>query len=361
MFKIIFVIGVMGKGGAERVIAAISNELVKSNFDIEIITIYGNRQDYYLDDRIKLCPIICKNRFRVLRPFERIVRLRKMIKNSNPDAVISFLADVNIHTIISMAGLSIPLIVSERNDPRQDPEYSWQRKMRDILYRKVDGFVFQTEDAANYFKDIIPQKSKQSIIPNPLTPNLPSYDYGIDNMRLITACRLNHQKNLKMMIDSVKIVREKGILCSLDIYGQGPLQNELDEYIRKNNCGGYIALKGFSNRIHDEMLESEGFLISSNYEGISNSMIEALAIGIPVIATDCPVGGARMYIEDHVSGWLIPVGDTVRFSNAIEELLTDKERSEKYGKEASKVRTMLDTKNITEKWEEFISSVIQNR
>lgn len=361
MFKIIFVIGIMGKGGAERVIAAISNELVKSNFEIEIITIYGNRQDYYLDGRIKLYPIICKNRIRLLRPFERIVRLRKMIKRSNPDAVISFLADVNIHTIISMIGILIPLIVSERNDPRQDPEYSWQRKMRDILYRKVDGFVFQTVDAANYFKNLIPKKSKHTIIPNPLTPNLPNYDYSIDNKRLITACRLNPQKNLRMMIDAVRDVREKGILCSLDIYGQGPMQKDLEEYIKRIKCEDFIKLKGFSNRIHDEMLGSEGFLISSNYEGISNSMIEALAIGIPVIATDCPVGGARMYIEDHMSGWLIPVGDTVQFSNAIKELLTDKKRREKYGKEASKVRSILDTKSITGKWEEFISSVIQNR
>ena len=241
MFKIIFVIGIMGKGGAERAISAISNELIKRNFKIEIITIYGNRQDYYLDGRIKLCPVICKKKFKLLRPFERIICLRKMIKSSNPDVVISFLADVNIHTIISMSKLSTPLIVSERNDPRQDPEYFWQRKMRDILYKKVAGFVFQTEDAANYFKDIISKNSKQTIIPNPLTPNLPAYDYSIDNMRLITACRLNPQKNLKMMIDAVEIVRKKGILCSLDIYGQGPLQKELEEYILKNNCAEYIT------------------------------------------------------------------------------------------------------------------------
>ena len=104
------------------------------------------------------------------------------------------------------------------------------------------------------------------------------------------------------MIDAVALVNKMGVICNLDIYGEGPLRKELQQYINSKNLKDIIKLQGFSHDIHEEMLKSAAFVISSDYEGISNSMIEALALGIPSVVTDCPCGGARMVINNYKNG-----------------------------------------------------------
>ena len=163
------------------------------------------------------------------------------------------------------------------------------------------------------------------------------------------------------MIKAIKNVNEQGIECFLDIFGDGPLKDELQNYINENNMTEKVHLKGFSGKIHEEMLRSKGFLISSNYEGISNSMLEALAIGIPVIATDCPIGGAKMFINNKENGWLTAVGNEEEFSNAIIELLSHYDKAVAMGKEATKIRNILDVGIICQKWMGFIEDVLKGR
>lgn len=357
MKKIVFVIGIMGNGGAERVIANLSNLFSAKKYQIDIITIFGSRQDYQLDKNVKLHPIICKNSFRLLRPIERIFLIRKLIKEINPEVVISFLADVNIHTIFAMKGLKTKLIVSERNDPRRDPQQSWIRKIRDIVYRSVDGIVFQTLDAKEYFDKILSQKTKIEIIENPLKENLPFYEGKNGNREFITACRLNPQKNLYLMLDSLKKVNEEGEACSLKIYGEGPLKEKLNKYILDNNLSSIVTLCGFEKNIHEKMKMAAGFIISSDYEGISNSMLEALAIGVPVIATDCPVGGARMYIKSGISGYLVPCRNVELLTKAIKDVLSDRKKAIQMGKNATLIRERLNVNVIADKWLEFINYI----
>lgn len=357
MKKIVFVIGIMGNGGAERVIANLSNLFSVKKYQIDIITIFGSRQDYQLNKNIKVHPIICKNNIRLLRPIERIFLIRKLIKEINPNVVVSFLADVNVHTILAMKGLGIKLIVSERNDPRNDPQQSWIRKIRDVVYKKVDGIVFQTLDAKKYFDKILSHKTKSEIIENPLKENLPFYEGSNESREFITACRLNPQKNLYLMLDSLKKVNEEGVPCSLKIYGDGPLKKELNQYILDNNLSSIVALCGFEKNIHEKMKVAAGFIISSDYEGISNSMLEALAIGVPVIATDCPVGGARMYIKNGISGYLVPCRNVELLTKAIKDVLSDRENAIQMGKNATLIRDRLAVDVIANKWIEFINYV----
>lgn len=359
MKRVLFAIGIMGNGGAERVIAALANRWNAEGIEVGILTIYGTRQDYALSEGIHHFPIVCKNKIRLLRPMERIGAIRRAVKEFAPDCVVSFLADVNIHVICACRGLGIPLVVSERNDPTRDPSKAWVRRMRDRLYRKAAGVVFQTEDAAGYFAGLLPKTVPTAIIPNPLTEGLPYHVYEPECRRLVTACRLNSQKNLPMMIMAVKAAREKGADCVLDIFGEGPLRGELEALIEREGLTGSVRLPGFSKSVHEEMAHSAAFLISSDYEGISNSMLEALAIGTPVVATDCPVGGARMYIRTGENGYLIPVGDTAAMTEAILALLSDPERAEEMGRRATEIREELRVDRIVSRWSEFLAGVLE--
>ena len=159
------------------------------------------------------------------------------------------------------------------------------------------------------------------------------------------------------MIDAVGDVLAWGVDCCLDIFGAGPDEEMLNHYIREKGVQDKITLKGFSHEIHQEIANSAAFILSSNYEGISNSMIEALAIGTPVVSTDYPPGGARMFIEDGVNGLLVPVGDRARLAEAIERVLADVDAAEAMGERATAIREELDVEKITTRWLEFIDRV----
>ena len=355
--KLVFVIGIMGNGGAERVIANLSNAFTDWGWKIHIVTIYGNRQEYSLNDGIQVHSILCKSRFRIFRLLERIRLIRKIVKSISPDFAISFLADVNIHVIVALIGLKSKLIICERNDPNRDPSNKWIRKLRNLLYTRVKNAVFQTQDALKYFHGILPPDAKVAIIPNPIKKDLPTYNIIENHKRFITACRLNEQKNLYMMIEAFAKVIRNGYNYTLEIYGEGPMKEELQEYINKLEMKSHISLCGFSHEIHNIMATSAGFVISSDYEGISNSMLEALAIGVPVIATDCPIGGARMYVKNGKTGHLVPCGDVDSLVEAIEDVINRRQEAIEMGKNATVLKRTLDSQEIAKDWKAFIDSI----
>lgn len=357
--KVLFVIGVMGNGGAERVIANLSNEFVTYGWEVEIATIYGSKQDYELDKRVNIRNILCKCPIRVLRPFERFAAIRRNIKEAEPDVAVSFLADVNIHVIISMLGMKKKLVVSERNDPQRDPKPKWMRWLRDRLYASVDGIVFQTADAKAYFDKLLKKGIKFEIIPNPIKENLPFYNKDTNSNEFITACRLDTQKNLPLMIDAFHILVNKGMDVKLNIYGEGSERNHLETYIKTLGLESRVSLCGFTNEIHEKMKNAACFVISSDYEGISNSMLEALAIGIPVVATDCPVGGARMYITDKVSGRLVPCREVDSLADAMYTAVHDRKAAAAWGENASNIRNELTVGRVAFWWKTYLEDILR--
>lgn len=156
------------------------------------------------------------------------------------------------------------------------------------------------------------------------------------------------------MIDSFIEIHKKHPDFILKIYGNGIIEREIGEYIEKNNAQKYIILNDFLKSIHNEVLDSYGFISSSNYEGMSNSMLEALAIGLPCICTDCPIGGAKMIIRDGVNGLLVPVKDKEAMVKAINRLIENPELANRLSKEAIKIREKLDQDRICEEWEKLL-------
>ena len=166
----------------------------------------------------------------------------------------------------------------------------------------------------------------------------------------MTACRLHPQKNLKMMIDAFAMLEGDYPEYKLVIYGEGVLRQELEDYIGKLNLEGKILLPGFTNNILSEISDCKVYLCSSDYEGISNSMLEAMGMGLPVIATDCPVGGARMMIDNNVNGVLVPVGDSKAMYKEMKRILDDSNFAENLSKHAFEIRNRLPIAKIAEQW-----------
>lgn len=350
-----FVIGVLSNGGAERVISILAKEMSNKGHEVSIVTVFGDNNNYVTDKRITLYPIKQKYKNKMLRAMEIVRKTRQLIKQQNPDLIISFDATINIYTILACTFLPNKLIVSERNDPYQYPGNKGIRRVRDFLYRFCDGFVFQTEDARKYFPTRIQEKGV--VIPNPIISNLPYWNENSSKKTIITASRLNRQKNLPMLINAYSKIEDSFPEYRLKIFGVGELRDELLEQIEQLGLSDKVAIPGFSNDIHTEMANSDLFVIPSNYEGISNSMLEALAIGVPVISTDSPIGGARMFIKNEENGLLIKVGDTDGLIQAISKVLSDKKFAKHISYEARKIRKDLQSDKIAETWVEFAQRI----
>lgn len=352
---ITFLIESLSDGGAERVTSVLANIFSDNGFNVNMIIINETENEYLINDKIKRYYLSSKkSSIRFFRLIKRIREVNKLMRKINSDVIISLaMPSTNISLITWLLGNGKKVILSERNDPNCYPKSKRLKKIRNFLYNLADSIVFQTKDAKEYFSKNIQKKG--FIIPNPIKADLPQPYEGIRRKEIVNFCRLDSQKNLNMLIDAFTLLSKEYPDYVLSIYGKGPLEDELKKYAEKQLGIGKINFIGYQKNIHNKILDSAMFVSSSNYEGISNSMLEALAIGLPTICTDCPVGGARMFIKPYENGLLVPVGDTIALYKAMKELIENKELSDKVSQNTVEIKKELSYDYIFQKWLNIIN------
>ncbi len=348
--EIIIITTSLGNDGAERVLTELADEWVRCGHKVMVVQTDYNKNscNYTLDKRVRLINLHFdrRNRFQwYFREIRYVVRLLKKHKNA---CALAFLSRSFYILAISSLFVKNKLIFSERNDPSRWPKRAIQRIMRDYAFCMADICVFQTEDAKKHFP--LKVQKKGVVIPNPCNPDLPEPYSGERRKVIISASRLTAQKNLEMMIKAFSAFIKKYPDYRLEIYGEGEERKKLEKMIRDMELQNSVFLPGFTEDIHGKMHDCAMYVCSSDYEGISNSMIEALGMGLPTISTDCPVGGAREMITDGENGMLIPVGDVEALSNAMVSVVEKKELSDKLSRNAYQVRDKLQIANIGDRW-----------
>ena len=350
--EIVFISNFLGNGGAARVISILAEEFAERNYSVCIYSFIGSGVKYELNSKIKNLYIPTKKKKGLLSKFERILSIRRIIKAHPNATIISFEYFVNMQTIVASLGLQNKIIISERNDPmRRGGEFPLCL-IRNFLYRLSNCLVCQTIDAQKYFPPGIQKMSV--IIENPLFNNLPNPYLGVRKKVIVNFCRIEKQKNLKLLIDAFKDFHVVHSEYNLKIYGDGNDYETIEKYITENNASSYVHLHHGISNIHQEIIDSAMFVSSSNYEGLSNSMIEAMALGIPTIATDCPCGGARTIIKNEINGILVPVGDKTEMVVAMNRICSDETFAKKLSENAIKIRERLSVGKIASKWEKLL-------
>ena len=360
MKKIVFVIEQLYGGGAERVTAALMNEMCRSA-QVHLITTYcyDHAKDYPTDARI--IPHFChaQARSRAGKLLRRIAFLRKTLAEIDPTCVISLAGyGTNLLLETALTGKRIPLILSERNDPARFPASKPARLLRTLSYQLCDGLVFQTGGAQAFFPEKLRRRSV--IICNPLTGELPPRHEGPRDPRIVNFCRLTPQKNLDLLIDAFADIAGEFPEMRLEIIGEGPERTHLEEKIRSLQLEDRIALPGYSERVFDQIRTASLFVSSSDYEGISNSMLEAIALGVPAICTDCPAGSAREVIRSGENGVLVPVGDRRALAGAMRHLLRDPQALETLSRNGCALRQEISAARIAEKWLDYIRRICKH-
>jgi glycosyltransferase involved in cell wall biosynthesis len=340
MKKILFISGRMGGGGSERVLTLLANRMSKQGYEVGILT-FGQTQNPYEND----CPVTI---LRFHNDFDQILQLRKAVKKYSPDVVIAFEYYVGMKTILATRVLPVKVIISERNDPHKLDGQPLKKWLRNCLYAFSHVIVCQTNDAKEYFHPRIRQKTV--VICNPVKDNLPVWKPDQNHKVIVNFCRLEKQKNIPLLIEAFEIVCRKHPDYQLWLFGEGSEQETLHSLISKKGMGQQVKLSPFCSNIHEIVSQCSMFVSSSDYEGISNSMLEAMAIGMPVICTDCPIGGAKMTIQNGHNGILVPVNDTQRLASAMLNLIENPEHAMAMGDNARHLREKISLDKITEEW-----------
>lgn len=341
----------LSDGGAERVASILANQLTARGYAVLFLAVYSDQVEYVLNDDVEYQYVGSQKNNKILKLMERAGRIKDAVESFRADVAISFIIN---ETILLSVQTKVPIIYSLRIDPAVVMKKKLDKVFCPFLYGHSKNVVFQTSDAKSFFNEHIQRKGV--IIGNPLTPNLPYWDATASELRVITAGRLSEQKNHRMLITAFEKFVKEYPEYRLEIFGVGPLEDELHQYIEELKLNKKAFLMGHTSNVHEIMAHSAIFVLSSDFEGLSNSMLEALAIGIPCVCTDCPPGGASEYITDGENGMLIPVGDATALYQKMCVLASDQELCTQMSSRSQEVREILNEENVMKKWIEIIEA-----
>ncbi len=356
MKKIIFYIDTMYRGGAQRVVANLIGYMDKKGYDIILVNDFpqDNRSQYALPKHLHRIYLRAKLGGNPL--FKNIARtrnLRNVIKKEKPDVVISFLGRPNIRMLLATIGLHVRKIVSVRNDPEQ--EYGSSKLRRWLigkLFQLTDGCVFQTEQAMEYFPVSVRERS--AVILNPVNDEFYSIERSTAPENIVAVGRLEPQKNFSLLLDAFSGISKDFPEEKLLICGEGPLHSELEEHAQELGLSSRVDFLGNVSDIKPVLAKAEVFVLSSDYEGLPNALMEAMAAGVPCVSTDCPCGGPRSLIQTEDEGILVPVGDLKQMIYALRMLLGNPARQEVLSVNARKRAEVFRTDKVFSAWETYI-------
>lgn len=358
--KMTFITGSLTDGGAERVMSILANQCAEMGAKVSIVIMREREQSFALSDKVNCYQIKVKNdKFVTVR---RIMKLHKILKEQDVGTLIPFLPIISLYTLMANIGIGRKIIMSERADPNVSifaNNFSVKDRIGNLLMRKMglfvlaDYMVFQTSDAQSWYSKRIQRKS--CIIPNPLDlSHLPKRFRGERRKSIVAAGRFSEEKNFPMLLRAFSAFHVQFPEYILELYGEGSLRQTLESMCKEFGIVDSVKMDGFVNDLPTRIVDASMYISTSNHEGISNSMLEALGMGIPTIVTDCPVGGARMFVETDYNGIIIPMEDVDALVCAMSKIASNKKYALEISVNAEKIRYKLDANNIAKKWLDLV-------
>jgi len=358
--RILFCLGGLNKGGAERVATNLCNYFIENNNEVEILITRLDDVAYEVNPKIKIKSLQETKKQNIVKHNINIIKnMKKEVLSYKPDLIISFLKEPTGRILLLKKTCKeirkIPLIISVRADPNIVYKSLFNKTVVKLLYNKSDGYVFQTEEAKKFFNKKIQKKS--IIIPNPVDEKFLIEPSKKRNNNIVTLGRLTQQKNHKLLIDAFESLHKDYPKYRLIIYGEGPLESALKEYIETKNLSNNIQLAGVIDDVINNIYESKMFVLSSNYEGMPNSLMEAMSMGIPCISTKCDGGGAEFLIENGKNGLLVEKNDIEQMYNAMKKIVEDDELSKKISHDAHNRMKKISPKIINKQWIDYMKKI----
>lgn len=367
MIKIMFHLNCLEQGGAERVVSTLANYLCQEDYEIIVATQWQGKVEFTLDERVKRIHVGLreadegKNRF--LKIGLRFKYLRDVIREEKPDIILSFTRRPNYRALVSACGTGVPVVPAVRQDPKSYYNSIVDKLLIPLLYPRAAGCVFQTEEQKEYFPKRLQRRSV--VIMNPVNDKYLNVPKPENREKVVVQSgRIVDFKNQEMLLRAFIKVHEKHPDYQLKLYGDDSLdgtKGKLEAIIREAHAEEYILLMGPSDCLEKELPKASVYAFSSDYEGMPNALLEAMALGMPVIATDCPCGAPRMVIENERNGLLIPIKDVKAMEAGINHLIEDRVLAEQLGERAREIGVKLSSHAIASQWKEYVNKVIADK
>jgi glycosyltransferase involved in cell wall biosynthesis len=365
------VISSLVMGGAERVMTELANHWAARGWTITIIHYSppGTPPAYPLDARVSEVPLglhrVSRTPFSaILNNVRRIVVLRRAIRASRPEVVLSFMA--NVITLMATTGMRAPVLVSEHRGPRGELSLPWSI-LREVTYRRAAAVVMLTDSALAQLSPGL--RRRGHVVPNPLPATFasiaiepePAADGTAPERPLIMGVgRLGPEKGFDLLIAAFARIVPSWPAARLVIWGEGDERSRLEELVRSYGVEDRVTLPGTTAAPEDELRLATVFVLSSRKEGLPMVLIEAMALGRAVVAADCE-HGPRDVIRDGVDGLLVPPEDVPALAAAIDGLLRDGPRRAALAGRAVEVRERFTIGAVAARWEALFRQAMDRR
>lgn len=341
--------------------AWLATRLAEAGHRVDLITFSGTDTDAHEVHtevrRLSVGGYATTGRLAWLRSiFTRPARLRRHLLESEADVVVSFMDMTNSLALLATIRTGIPVIISERVDPRSH-DIGWSRALlRWLTYPRCATLVVQAHRTASWAADLV-GRERVEVIPNPvLRPLRPPA--STRRNAVIGIGRLDRQKGFDLLIEAFAAVSDKHPRWDLVIFGEGPEREALEEQVGRLRLTERVRLAGVTEAAQQELATAGIFVLASRYEGFPNALAEAMAAGAAVIAADCPTGPGEMVV-DHHNGLLVPPEDVVALAAALDEAMSDEHLRVSLGEAAREIVDSFSAHKVFELWLEVIDRAIQ--
>lgn len=365
MRKIMFHLNCLEQGGAERVVSNLANRLCREDLEIVVTTEWEGVDEFQLDPRVKKLIVGPKasdeKKSRISKMYLRIKYLRDCIKEEKPDVVIAFTRKPIYRALQAAGKLNVPIIIAVRTDPTGHYEEMLDKIQIPWLFPRASGAVFQTKGQRDFFPEYL--RDVSTIILNPVSDKYLDVPKPAERENsIVQSGRLVDFKNQPMLIDAFMKVHAKHPEFELKIYGPDSFDGTkeiLEAKIKEYQAEKFIHLMGGSDELEKQLPQSKIYAFSSDWEGLPNALIEAMALGMPIVATDCPCGGPATIMTDGYDGLLVPIKDPDALAEGIIKLIENPELAEEYGMHAREIVKRVNSDAVIDEWRNYIDEVIQ--
>ena len=363
MKKIAFHLNTLCQGGAERVVTNLANQFAKEGYEVYVATEWYDENEFVLDPRVTRVHVGLREeddrKNRVTKFLLRVKYLKEFVKEYQPDILVAFAHRANYRALMAAGSSKIPVVISIRINPIGYYDAFSDNIQIKWLFPKAAGCVYQTQEQKDFFKPYLQDNSR--IIMNPINPKYFEVKrWDKPEKAVVHHARLVDFKNQPMLVRAFLKVHDKHPDYVLKIYGPDSMDGTkeiLENIVKENNAESFVFLMGACNTLEVEIPKGEVYAYSSDYEGMPNSLLEAMAMGMPVVSTDCPCGGPRAVIEDGKNGFLIPVGDEDALADRICRLIEDKELANSFGEAARNIKEIASVDAIFRQWKDYLNSI----
>jgi len=360
--RITFVTPSLACGGAERCVSLLTRGLLDRGHAVTVITLYGEEHDFFSlpSEAERLALSIDRDSATVIHGLTNNLRrlkvLRRAIKSTRPDVVVSHIHRTNVMTILASGRRQAPVVVVEHNDPSQNPAGRIWDTLRQRTYPRVRKLVSVSHGVDEHFS-WLPQ-SQRTVIHNPIVveQNPHGTDSGTDQFWIASMGRLTEQKGFDLLLQAFSKVAREHPDWRLMIIGDGPLRGQLEALAETLELSSRVTFTGLVRDPNELLAKARLFVMASRFEGFPYAALEALASGLPVIYTDCH-SGPREIIRTGVDGLLVPTGDTAALATAMNQLISDASLRGRMAERAPEVLERFGLNPIISQWEQLFKEV----